>query len=149
MIAAAKAVIEKENYISTIVSGGAAWADHVATEFCKDYHVKLFLPNSDRDLDTLRYYHRKFSKVVGRDTYDEILKLSLDKSIEIDYTKGDFKARNTKVAEWADVYLAMTFGSGKNIKPGGTKDTVDKIQKFNQEAVGYHLDLNTLKLYKI
>lgn len=151
MIDAARVVIRRENYISKIVSGGAAWADSVATEFVGLYPIEVFIPSeANRDSETLKFYHKKFGRVIERpDTYDDLLKLSIDKKIELHYTKGSFWDRNTKVAEWADVYLAMTFGNGKNIKPGGTSDTVEKIKRFNPEAIGYHLDLNTLKLYKI
>ncbi len=147
MINAAKAVMSRESYITKIVSGGAAWADHVATEFHNTHPVEIFLPN-DPDLNTLRYYHKKFSQVVGWDTFDQLIQLSKNK-IQVNHNCGNFKTRNTKVAEIADIYLAMTFGDGKIVKPGGTSDTVDKIIQINPVAVGYHLDLNTLKLYKI
>jgi hypothetical protein len=55
--------------------------------------------------------------------------------------------RNTKVAEEADIILAMTFGTGAYIKDGGTADTVRKYFAISGHNVGYHYDLNTLTLH--
>lgn len=143
MIAIAEEVAAKEKALD-LVSGGAAWADHVAVELHLKqpgrYPLKLWLPEKESDLIVAQRYHAEFSKVIGRNTWSEILRL------ERQHYKG-FKERNTKVADMGDVFLAMTFGNGAEVKDGGTKDTVDKMIKNG--ARGYHYNLNTFKLYEI
>lgn len=140
MFSQAHLLADKE-HVTRIVSGGAAWADHVAVALRGYYDVKLFLPESESDLDTARYYHRKFSRVVGHDTFAEV-------SGVLDIVHhGGFKDRKTLVADSADVFLAMTFGDGATVKDGGTADTVRKMRR--RGVPGYHLDLNDFTLHKI
>lgn len=144
MISAAKKVIELEE-ITDLVSGGAAWADAVAVHLARHEGIMadIWLPAKERDLQTAKYYHSKFSKVLGYDTWAEI---GSHQFLCIN-GYGGFKDRNTEVAQRADLFIAMTFGDGKKVKDGGTLDTVNKMQK--RGINGYHLDLNTLKLWKI
>lgn len=143
MQSAAEKVVELES-VTHLVSGGAAWADHVAVELHSKLGLplSLYLPAHTKDLEIAAYYHRKFSKKVGNDTWSEVLRLPYVK-------KGGFKDRNTLVATEADVFLAMTFGNKRAVADGGTKDTVMKMLSRPTPAIGYHLDLNTTKLYKI
>ncbi len=134
MIQAANAVIKLEK-ITHLVSGGAAWSDWIIYEF-EDLPRKTFLPAKEKDLETARYYHNKFFAKIPD---------AAKPSGEI-HNYGGFLDRNTLVANEADIFLAMTFGHENEVKDGGTKHTVDKMLK--QGKVGYHLDLNTLKLYK-
>jgi hypothetical protein len=144
MVDAAKKVIEVEE-VTDLVSGGAAWADHVAVHLARTENIpaEIWLPAKERDLQTAKYYHEKFSSVLGYDTWG---KISTHQFLCLNGF-GGFKDRNTEVANRADIFLAMTFGDGKKVKDGGTLDTVIKMQKRNIN--GYHLDLNTLKLYPI
>jgi plasmid maintenance system antidote protein VapI len=144
MVAAAKRVVELEE-ITDLVSGGAAWADHVAVHLARNWQIpaEIWLPAKERDLQTAKYYHSKFSNVLGYDTWAEI---SSHKNLCLNGF-GGFKERNTEVAQRANVFIAMTFGEGKKVKDGGTLDTVNKMQK--RGINGYHLDLNALKLWKI
>lgn len=142
MIQVAKEITESEK-IGDLVSGGAAWADHVAVELYLIemsglLKLKLFLPANEDDLMTAQNYHAHFSMVVGRNTWKEVMDIKHE-------NYGRFKDRNSKVAKHADIFLAMTFGSGPVVKDGGTKDTVDKMLK--RGINGYHLDLHTMKLY--
>jgi len=132
MVEAAKKVIEIEK-VTNLVSGGAAWADNVACEL--DLPKKLYIPDDQRDLGIAKYYHTRFRKKVPN---------AAEYSGELIYG-GTFKTRNLCVANEADIFLAITFGNGREVKDGGTKHTVDAMLK--QGKRGYHLDLNTLKLY--
>lgn len=123
---------------TNLVSGGAAWADHVALEI--GLPLSLWLPASNSDLRTAREYHKAFSHVVGRDTWFEVTQRDY-------FACGSFKMRNTKVAEEASLFLAMTFGNGPILKDGGTADTVAKMQAMGKK--GFHLDLWTEELYEL
>lgn len=145
MLLAAKKIIELEK-VTDLISGGAAWADHVAVTLSETLPTTIWLPAHAKDLDTTRYYHEKFSRAVGRETFSEIEKAKKSGNLEIK-NFGGFKDRNTKVSEGADIFLAMTFGEGKVIKDGGTADTVRKLSSAGKK--GYHLDLQAMKLYPI
>ena len=136
----------EDEFITDLVSGAAAWSDHVAVRISSHLGlpIKLWLPAVTRDLETALYYHRKFSAVLKRDTFNELRPLIAAGCTE---NFGGFKDRNTKVADAADLFLACTFGNGSQVKDGGTLDTVNKMQK--RGISGYHLDLNTLRLWKI
>lgn len=134
MIFAAQKVIEVEK-ITHLVSGGAAFADNIVCEF--GLPTKIYLPGDPKCLSTAKYYHEKFrAKIPDAADYGEAEIIS----------GGNFHSRNLLVARDADIFLAMTFGDKNEVKDGGTKHTVDAMLK--QGKVGYHLDLNTLKLYK-
>jgi hypothetical protein len=158
-----KEVLDKTK-ATALVSGGAAYADHVAVRlFLRGYVKKLTLHlpckwdkkqiclkdtgefnYQTNPGGTANYYHRKFSQVVGINSLEDISK-AIEMGAKVVVTEG-FKERNTKVAEESDIILAMTFGNGAYIKDGGTADTVRKF--FAKEGVtGFHYDLNTLTLY--
>lgn len=145
MVWAARKVIDLEE-VTNLVSGGAAWADHVAIELAEEYPTDIWLPLVRRDLEVARYYHEKFSAIVGKNTRMQLNNASKAKKIKV-RKRGGFKERNSYVAKDADVFLAMTFGNGSKVKDGGTMDTVTKMKERGLE--GYHLDLGRLKLYKI
>src|SRR6478736_3360926 len=127
MVDAARSIISREN-ITHLVSGGAAWSDWIVYEI-PDLPKKTYLPALDKDLQTAKYYHDRFlAKVPG------VAKMSG----EI-INHGGFLDRNLLVARDADIFLTMTFGSGAEVKDGGTKHTVNAMLK--QGKLGYHLDL--------
>lgn len=132
----------------SLVSGGAAWADHLAVHLAKTLHIptKIWFPKEKRDLDVAKYYHANFSRVVGYDTRGEMSAVYKDKGLTFDQI-GTFKDRNTMVALEATVFLACTFGHGSRVKDGGTLDTVNKM--VARGLNGYHLDLNSMILYPI
>lgn len=141
MCHAAIALCDEES-VTGLVSGGAAWADHVAVRIASHLGLPLtvWLPANERDYDIARYYHGMFTAKLKRDTWDEVLKCRCE-------TFGGFKDRNSKVAEAAEHFLAMTFGDGPKVKDGGTADTVRKLQA--RGVPGHHFDLNSLTLHPI
>ena len=147
MCKAAIELVESNTRITSFVSGGAAWADHVAVRLASHYEgrypLNLWLPAVNQDFQTAQYYHEKFSLVLGRDTWSEIFNAP---SLTY-HSLGSFKDRNTKVAEAADHFLAITFGDGPNVKDGGTLDTVNKMRK--RGVPGHHFDLNTFTLHPV
>ncbi len=134
MIQAANVVIELEK-VTHLVSGGAAWSDWLIYEF-EDLPKKTILPAKEKDLETAKYYHNKFFAKIP-----DAAKMSGEV-----INHGGFFDRNLMVAKEADIFLAMTFGDGNEVKDGGTKHTVDNMLK--QGKTGYHLDLSTLRLWK-
>lgn len=134
--------------VKGFVSGGAAWADHVAValHFDLGLPLDLYLPGVAEDQRTAFKYHSRFSQVVGRDTKAELFKASLvfgNSYLE----RGTFKQRNTRVADNATDFLAMTFGDGPKVKDGGTADTVRKM--LDQGKTGWHLDLHDFILHPV
>lgn len=59
-----------------------------------------------------------------------------------------FLERNLVVAAKAHHCLAMTFGDGARLKDGGTAHTMSHFLAKRDHGDAYHLDLNTLKLWK-
>lgn len=148
--------------IDCLVSGGAAFADHVAvTLFLLRYvpRLVLYFPCGfdmdeakfvDQRGDTgaiVNHYHRKFSQALSFDSM-----LQLKKAIETDNcemtVKMGFKNRNSLVANAADAMLAMTFGSGPVVKNGGTSDTVAKFLARQDHGPAYHMDLAQKLCYR-
>lgn len=135
-----------------VVSGGAAWADHIAvTLFLFGWAgaITLHLPAPfDRVVGkfvdsgfksaggTANYYHRLFSAAIERDTLHQINCVLADAGTSPNVTVteelasvgiGGMFARNSKVAQCENM-LAYTFGIGNVPADGGTKDTWDKCQ---------------------
>lgn len=130
-----------------LVSGGAAWADHLA--------VALFLMDHTKDLtlhfpapfdrqkqefsgpmqssaSAANWYHAQFSHQVYAGDYDSVEQIeeALQRGAKFTEQKlhsgysGMF-ARNLLVADCDDL-IAYTFGEGNEPADGGTKDTWDK-----------------------
>lgn len=133
-----------------LVSGGAAWADHIAVRmFNAGFANKLTLclpclwmggqefdPLSEAG-STANYYHENFSIACGIDSFREIQK-AIDNGATVEIYRG-FKERNTVVAKKATRLIAYTFGTHSSIttspaitskeaglKDGGTTDTWNK-----------------------
>lgn len=143
MIDAALTVIEREKP-TALVSGGAAWADHVAVHIHQAIGIptSIIIPKNPDDIQTTLAYHERFSMKINGNvngTWTEVLDLQPKMF-------GRFKQRNSVVADAADLYLAMTFGNGPNIKDGGTLDTVNKMR--SNDIKGYHFDLNNFTLHE-
>ena len=141
-----------------LVSGGAAFSDHIAVHIYlyKDTYnlniigLRLDLPckfdmstckfedtdNSDWKANPEKvsnYYHDKFNNVTNDNSYDELCKV-INMEAEIHIHK-EFHSRNQYVAK-SDYMLAFTFG--KNCpEDGGTKHTWDlcKGKKFHISLV--------------
>ncbi len=110
----------------SLISGGAAWADHLAVHLfleglCAELELYLPAPFEGRftgpggsSASAANYYHERFTATVGRDTLGQI-GLAIDKGAKVHAQpamagyRGMF-ARNTLVAKAADAVLAYTFG---------------------------------------
>lgn len=166
--------LAESNYpISHLVSGGAAWADHVAVRLFLNHkvsHLRLFLPARWEDGTyhdtgehdpvknpggTANYYHKKFLNATGIHSLSDIQIAKGEGAELIDKNRNGkdlgFHSRNALVAK-SDFILAITFGKGKEVKDGGTADTVRKylarVRKENIFDKSFHYDLNSGKVYE-
>lgn len=131
----------------TLVSGGSSWMDHLAVSLYLKYQDKfkleLYIPcewdttnRCYRDngvVDwmvnpggTLNYYHRRFSKIVGFDSLDQIND-AISRGAILKVEKGLFK-RNDRVASSIDVLYAFTFTTRDSPCDGGTLYTWKKAK---------------------
>ena len=127
-----------------LVSGGAAWGDHLAVSLFLAKEVKKLTLHFPCEFNsrvskfaeagfrssggTANYYHRLFSqKMAGNDTATlHGIQKALLAGAESTISTG-FLARNKLVAK-SDVILAFTFGES-GPKDGGTKHTWDHARK--------------------
>lgn len=146
--------------VHTLVSGGAAWADHVAVDLFLKHtadNLVLHLP-APYDFDkaqftdtgvvdfrsnpggTANYYHRKFLP----DSLAQLGKALQTPKCAQTVSAGLFE-RNGRVA-MADAIVALTFGSERKLKDGGTADTFRKYLQLhnNSNRLAFHIDLNTM-----
>lgn len=153
--------------ITHLVSGGAAWADHVAVKLFLDKKVKnlrLFLPcewdngtfkdNGDRNPKTnpggtANFYHKKFQTSTRINSLTQIHLAQVEGAELISVARG-FHARNALVAK-SDFLLAMTFGDEHEVKDGGTAHTVkcylNRVRKEGIFDKSFHYDLNSGKIF--
>tara|TARA_R110002126_G_scaffold106240_1_gene241098 strand:+ start:244 stop:717 length:474 start_codon:yes stop_codon:yes gene_type:complete len=138
-----------------LVSGGAAWADHLAVSlFLGDssFELELYLPAPfknalyvqlvDHYMDPGRisnYYHGKFGKKMS-DSHATLrgIQRAIDAGAMVKVSKG-FKARNL-IVSGSDILLAYTWGEGDVPKDGGTKHTWD----HSTASVKVHIPLSSL-----
>jgi hypothetical protein len=161
--------LNETNYsITHLVSGGAAWADHVAVKLFlkkKAPHLRLFLPAAWEDGTfhdngiprdpvknpggTANYYHKQFLTATGIHSLSDIQVAKCEGAELIEVTKG-FYARNALVAK-SDFILAMTFGNANEVKDGGTADTVrNYLKRIHKQGIfdkSFHYDLNSGQIY--
>jgi len=161
--------INESNYpLTHLVSGGAAFIDHVAVRLFLDNKVprlRLFLPaqwegNQYHDTGekdpktnpggTCNYYHRLFSKATFINSLYEI-QVAKDMGAELIPVAKGFYARNALVAK-SDFILACTFGKGREVKEGGTADTIRKyLDRIHKEGIwdkSFHYDLSSGEIYE-
>lgn len=129
-----------------LVSGGAAWADHLAVQLFLDGHVKaltlhlpapfangVFIGPYRSAASAANYYHQLFSNELEVNTLSEIELAASMPNCDGTFEQaaegyGAMFARNKKVAAAADLLLAYTFGEGDVPADGGTKDTWDQCK---------------------
>ena len=130
-----------------LVSGGAAWADHLAVQLFLDGHASKLTLHLPAPISTIgqgfisvgqdsggaaNYYHRRFSQVIGQDTFLQLLKaIQYGADVTVQLAGNGYQgmfARNKLVARDAEALLAYTFGEGDAPADGGTKDTWDKCR---------------------
>lgn len=143
----------------TLVSGGAAFSDHLAVRYWLEFdkiNIKLCLPcrwdpsktqfldngSSDWRVNpgkTANYYHHQFSEAVDIDSLAQLGTVHrFQKPPEIcflDHYKG-FHDRNSVVAN-SDYIIAFTNSSTGSPKDGGTADTYNKAKTINK----IHIDI--------
>jgi len=133
-----------------LVSGGAAWADHVAViqylnGFAKqlilhlpakfDMDKRCFVGSKDAEISN--YYHKKFSDNMGVDSLFQLW-MAIDQKAVVCNWPG-FKARNSRVAK-SQYIIALTYNNGNIPKDGGTKHTWDMATTPNK----IHIDIGSL-----
>lgn len=129
----------------TLVSGGAAWADHLAVVMFLEGRVKHLVLHLPAPLQNGRfagpqrsagaaanYYHGLFSQATGIDSLAQLQQaIAKGATVESEPEAAGYSAmftRNAKVARKATAGLAYTFGTGDTPNDGGTKNTWDQIQ---------------------
>lgn len=130
-----------------LVSGGAAWADHLAVAMymehkCEDLTLHLPAPwdNTNQCFQgpwkscgsAANFYHEKFSGIVGINSLNEIHQVihggaMITEQPALGGYGGMFK-RNSIVAQEAEGMIAFTFGEGMVPADGGTLDTWNKCR---------------------
>jgi hypothetical protein len=163
---------ESEYGVDTLVSGGAAWADHTAVELFLKKEVpklKLFLPcrfdakNRQYDITPMsnrdnyngkttgeisNQYHQRFSRKCSLSSLSDIM-LAMEQGADVIIGKG-FYQRNSLVAQ-SDIILAMTFGDKEWLKEGGTAHTLqtylNRVRKYGFFDKSFHYDLNCGELF--
>jgi DNA helicase-2/ATP-dependent DNA helicase PcrA len=148
MVADAKQRVRPDD---TLVSGGAAWADHLAVRLYLDGDVKhliLHLPapfvdgkfQGEREsaASAANYYHDMFRRNAGVDGFAD-LAAAIAKGAKVTEQPaakgyGAMFARNALVAKQADTVVAYTFGEGDTPADGGTKDTWDQVKGSRQHV---------------
>jgi len=157
----------ERNYpISTLVSGGAAYADFVAVQLFLNKKVKLlklFLPapwengtfkdNGDKSPGSVaNFYHHKFQRTTGINSLSKMQSALVEGAEFIIVEKG-FYARNYLVAKESDFLLAITFGNKQEVKANSgsahcVKCYLDKIRKESIFDKSFHYDLNDGIVYQ-
>lgn len=141
-----------------LISGGAAWADHLVISLMimnrqntisENYKsVTLYLPCDWRDGKhddncctgkTANNLHKKFSNIININSLDQIEWCKNNGGI-IDSSNKGFKNRNTVVAK-CDILIAFTWFEGNKPLSGGSCDTWNKAKNANR----IHIPLKTLK----
>lgn len=134
-----KMIIDAEDQIKKfpikeLISGGAAWADHIAVDLFlrniipsltlylpAEFKNEKFIENGFKSPGSIaNYYHQRFSSKSGRNSLKE-LTLSQLKGARFHIYDG-FHQRNFEVAK-SDIILAYTFGEGDVPADGGTLHT--------------------------
>ena len=158
------ALLKRRPY-DVLVSGGAAWADHLAVQaFNRGLvpELRLYLPAPWQGLGfrdtggygtsnpggTTNYYHDKFSRVLDIDSFEEIEAARVH-GAKVEVDPGGFFGRNNLIARDANEVIAFTFGTRHyhgpwisadkaGLKDGGTAHTWNQCQQV-ATAVHYCL----------
>lgn len=140
----------------TLISGGAAWADHLAVHaFLQGWvaQLELYLPAPFKDsrfqgphsssASAANYYHEKFRRETGVDGLQQLAE-AISRGAVVDEAPpspgySGFYSRNKKVALGCDAALAYTFGPGDEPADGGTLITWKQIsgRKQHVSLVGF------------
>jgi len=153
--------------VDTLISGGAAWADHLAVRlflFGVVPKLTLYLPcefdgvfidngiasfRGENPGRTANHYHKQFSRALGIDTMSE-LRSAVSAGANF-VVSTNFWVRNGQIAKYSDILLAFTFGDKEWLKDGGTSHTMNAyLNKIKRERLfdkSFHFNLNDMILY--
>lgn len=144
-----------------LVSGGAAWADHLAVDAflrsrCAGLELYLPAPMTAFSLwprfmgprgssgAAANFYHKKFSVACGMESLEQIARAAQRGAVvSFEPVKSGYVGmfqRNTKVAGRCQHCIAYTFGDRDQPDDGGTLDTWKQVSGTRE-----HVDLNTLR----
>ena len=147
----------------TLVSGGAAWADHVAvTLFLAHPEARLVLQLPCHFVATLKQFaassprerarrtvatvvglHRSFSACLGCDSVGQ-LSQAVAVGAKVCVWPAGFLRRNSAVADLSQRLLAFTWAPGGAPRSGGTHDTWQKYGRSGRKVAAQHVDMNGL-----
>lgn len=145
-----------------LISGGAAWADHVAVELFlrkKVAGLTLYAPCAFAEASfvdtgsadwrtnpgkTSNYYHRLFSEKIGRNSLTEIA-TACARGAVLDTSGTGFHSRNSAIAARATHMIAFTWSEEGKPTDGGTLDTWKKCALAGEFKV--HVSLKEVSLF--
>lgn len=136
-------IIKKPKSDIILVSGGSAWADHVAVQLYLTGEfagIELFLP-SRFDIKQKKYInthegrklnqlHLECKEKTGMEVFEELTKTVSRKAVKVTIQRG-FKPRNTLISKNCDYLIAFSFDPDVPTK-GGTLDTWQKVKHNNK-----------------
>jgi len=123
-----------------VVSGGAAWSDHLAVNlFLKEHAEELLLhlpsefgphgfrpvpeaPDTRKAANAANRYHSMFSAAIRHDSLGDIQQALEFEGAESTVSAG-FHARNRRIAQDAQILIAYTWGEQDFPTDGGTRHT--------------------------
>ena len=126
-----------------LVSGGSAWADHIAVQLYLTGEfagLELYLPSkfdikqkkyvNTHEGRTLNALHLECKNKTGMDIFEELTRAVSKKATKVTIQRG-FLPRNTLIAKNCDHLIAFTF-SPNAPSDGGTFDTWKKTKHDNK-----------------
>lgn len=138
---------------SHLVSGGAAWADHIAVQLFLEGHaanLTLHLPapltstgylgDYGTSGNAANYYHKKFADIIGVNTFEQLIKCASHDNCtgsiqEVSQGYSAMFVRNKAIVQelnpHTDYMFAFTFGT-EGVADGGTKNTWDMFNSSNK-----------------
>lgn len=129
-----------------LVSGGSAWADHIAVQLYLTGEfggLELYLPSrfdpkqkkyiNTHEGRTLNQLHSECKEKTGMDVFEELTRVVSRKATKIVIQRG-FLPRNTLIAKNCDHLLAFTFSPDIPVI-GGTFDTWTKTKHQNRTNI--------------
>lgn len=128
-----------------LVSGGAAFSDHIAIKLYQKhpdkYDLVLYFPckfdpekcqfEGNGPGKSANFYHKRFSDLCGYDSLIEIGNIIKKENVTIIIGNG-FHDRNMMIAQNCDFMIALTFSQSDSPEEGGTKDTWNKMVNGNK-----------------
>lgn len=133
-----------------LVSGGSAWADHIAVQLYlgKEFAgIELYLPSRfdakhQRYINThegrkLNALHKQCQEKTDYPVFQELASTVSSKKCKVTIQRG-FLPRNTLVARNCDYLIAFTFSKTDTPENGGTLDTWSKTKHQNKIHFSLH-----------